>query len=333
MTDPVRSDKEGLDISAESWEYATAFAETLGTVPSSVSSLVRSLLAESVRDGPPEGDLSSSSHFLLSRFLNSPSLQAAYFYSLSYVKPGYIGPPDEAITKNSFMSAFSPAEHAFMIAVLFLHRQVRKLTQSEQFAHLTRTLQLGLNAGWLIGSALPAVGPFVGLAVGAYRWLGVMTFLRHDPSGFKEYYSGLQNKRAVVPDLAAEIKRWNCCSAQVGILLLQRAGVDGNLLDPLLRLMLGKVLTAPQDQPYYAVEQWLRCFLEAAPFPTGALRGDLYVSMEAQLDIAERLTQGDKTTKFNWLSATPRDITPKSTPQLFVGRVEAGEHSPDQTAD
>lgn len=306
-------------FSTKSWEYAGAFADSLGTLPSSVTSIVRTLLADFDKD---PHNLSDHSKFFLKRFFKSKSLQSPYFHAISYFKPERLEPRDEPFTSRDFIESFSGPEHALLLAVIFLHRQARRLSDEAFFESATSWLQRGLNIGWLLGHTLKPIGPASGLLVGCYKWLGVLPFLRHDPDGFKLYARHLKTLDFACTDVNFEHERWECTSSQVGIMLLQRMGFGTSRLVPLMRAtttISAATLADPVERGYRAAEVWVRYLLEKRSIPAIPVPPAYYLGPAEVEAVSNRLLSKGIIGEQSWLSCTKNDISSRRTPQLVLG--------------
>lgn len=327
--DPQLQGSSGFSV--KSWEYAAAFADSLGSLPGSVTSTVRILLTDF--DNDPH-NLSNDSKFLLKRFFRSRSLQSPYFHAISFFKPERLEPRDEPFTPRDFIESFSAPEHALLLSTIFLHRQARKLSDEAFFESATSWLQRGLNIGWLVGKTLKPAGSASGLLVGCYRWLGVLPFLRHDPDGFKLYARHLKTRDFASTDINFEHDRWECTSSQIGIMLLQRMGFGTTRLVPLMRATTTISAAAPSDpleRGFRATEVWIRYLLEKRTIPAIPLPPAYYLGPTDIEGITARLTDHSQGRGQSWLNCTKNDISPEKTPQLFLGN--DAEEANDGAAD
>lgn len=304
----------------QSWEHAIAFADSLGAAPSSIQLLVRSPLGH--EDASTEEPGRDSSLFLI-RFLKSAAFRAPYFQAISLFRSEMIGPPDEPFLEQDFIDSFSCLEHAFISALMFMHRTVIRGADVACMEQVTKRLQRTLNLGWFIGDALKPVGPGVGMLVGGIQWLGLLPIARHDSEGLHSYIEHLDTSTAAwtVPEL--ETKLWGCSSVQVGLIMLQRFGFSAVRLVPLMRALTSNGLRLPTDpfeRSCYAADAWIRNMVDPNSHPSIPLPPAFYLAQDRIDEIQRRVFAASKRGVSNWLTAAPDSMTPDSAPQLFCNQ-------------
>ncbi len=306
-------------FSSESWEYAIAFADSLGRPPTSVVCLVRSLLGseEHVAD-----EIGRDSAMSLSRFLKSKTFQAPYFHAVSMFRPERLQHLNRPFRAADFIDSFSSVEHALLSALVFMHRMAARRADASLMKEVTERLQRALNLGWFVGMALKPVGREIGMLVGSARWLGLLPLVKHDKEGLVTYLKRLKRSEDGITDGRYETEVWGCASIQTALILLQRFGFCTQRLTPLMRALTTTSFlnsVEPVEKAHRVAEIWIRYLLEARTTPSVPLQPAYYLGMDRISEIAERVLRGDDSPTFNWLSALPGDLTPESTPQLFCG--------------
>jgi hypothetical protein len=305
-------------FSAESWNFAAAFAEMFGSFPTSVTTLVRFLLRDFESD---PNSLSVDSHFMLARFLKSPACQAPYYYGLGFYRPEALVPDEHEFTNNDFIKGLSASEHALFFGLLFFYRSALRFSDPELIEQVMPRLQHSINIGWLVGSSIRSVGGFNGALVSVYRWMGVLPWARHDPDGFAAYMRHLQRNELTRPDIEFEHNRWECNSNQVGLLLLQRLGFGRNRLISLMRATTTHANLsglAKDEKVFRVADVWVRYLLERRSSPSIPLPPAYYLS-EGDIDeITQKLSEPSNTRNNTWLSARKEWLSPKETPELFT---------------
>jgi hypothetical protein len=304
-------------FTTESWEYATAFAMSLGTLPTSVTSVVRLLLSDYARD---PSKLSEYGCFFVSRFLKSKTLQAVYYHICRHFKPEALPELNKPLVGGELLRAFSGEEHAYLLAFVFYHRQAKRYCDAALFENATSRLQKGLNLGGVIGQLLPRVGLGTGLLCGGFRYLAFFAFIRHDPDGFLKYTRHLRSKD-LSTDWSFEFDRWQCNSLQVAIMMLQRAGLGGARLSQLMKAIGTRSPILP-DEPFEracrSVDIWYQCLDKKRKRPAIPLPPEFYLGPEELQVILTSSAKMDSTKVGMWLVRDKNDITPETTPQLFL---------------
>lgn len=310
-------------FTAESWEYANAFAASLGALPSSVTSVTRLLLADHERDA---SQISAYGEFFVGRFLKSRACQAPFFYALTFLKPEQTPPATTPFSHMQLLRAFSGDELAYLLAIIFYQRQARRLCDSELFNDATAMLQQSLNFGGLIGKILPSVGIGTGVLCGGFRTLAFYPFLRHDPEGFVEYMRHLQSAELTF-DLHFEFEHWKCNSVQVALMILQSAGLGVERLAKLMKATGTRSACLPTDpfeRACRAVDVWCQCLSTQRSIPAIPLPPELYLGRNELEAILATTHDPNSAAANGWLSREGGDLSPETTPQLF-GTWESGD--------
>lgn len=205
--------------SPESWEYARGYANLMGQVPSSFSSVIRGLV-QAHNNG--EREISGNTKYFLLRLLRSKSLLSPLYFARKAWEPDL----EERAPGNmaeEVLSTFPPLTVAYMLALVYLTKRCRAICNSEEWPFLTSQICENGNIGYVMGSAIPAIGPAVGLMEGTIRYIGLATFLRHDMKGFREYRREVKRNHGQWDD-SYEFKVWGCNSFQVSSVILQIMG-------------------------------------------------------------------------------------------------------------
>jgi hypothetical protein len=320
MNDLGPSQSLGNTFSSESWEYANAFADSLGRPPTSITYLVRTLLAS---EGQAPDVISRDCAMSLTRFLKSGAFRAPYFHAVSMLRPERLREERRPFLTNHFIEAFSPTEHAILAALMFMHRMAARKADASLIKATTERLQRTLNLGWFVGLALEPVGREVGMLVGGVRWLGLLPLVRHDRDGLRTYLKRLKRSDDAIADACYETEMWGCASVQIALLLLQRFGFSTQRINPLMRALTTTTTlldsVEPIERAYRVAEIWIRYMLESRSSPSVPMQAAYYLGVDRINEIAECVLRGMGSPVFNWLSAGPGDLTPESAPQLVSG--------------
>jgi hypothetical protein len=311
-------------FTGESWEYATAFSQSLGALPTSVTSVVRLLLSDFDKD---PARLSEYGRFFVSRFLKSKTLQAAYYYLCQHLTPEKCPPPEEPFGSPELLKIFSGEEHAYLLSIIFYHRQARKYCDSALFEVVTNRLQEGLNLGGAIGLKLPAIGLGTGLLCGSLQFLGLFPLLRHDPDGFAKYLKHLRSQGLSI-DWKVEFETWQCNSLQVGIMVLQRAGLGAARLSKIMRGLGTRspiLPDGPLESACRALDIWYQSIRNKRTIPAVPLPPKFYIASKDFDNIMQLGAKSSSGREATWLLRTKDDVNPKDTPQFFIERSQHPE--------
>jgi hypothetical protein len=245
-----------------------------------------------------------------------------------------IGPPDEPFLEQDFIDSFSCLEHAFISALMFMHRTVIRGAEVGSMEQVTKRLQRTLNLGWFIGDALKPVGPGIGMLVGGVHWLGLLPIARHDSEGLNSYISQLDESAVAWAAPELETKLWGCSSVQVGLIMLQRFGFSATRLVPLMRVLTSNGFRLPVDpfeRSCYAADAWIRNMIDPNTHPSIPLPPAFYLSQDRIDEIQRRVFAATKRGVSNWLTAAPASMTAETAPQLFCNQDKETLQSDDET--
>jgi hypothetical protein len=306
------------DKEAEQWQAATQFAAHQSELPFSILALVRVLVADE-EAGATEA--SNGTKFTLIRLLKSEVFRAPYYYCVSLFRPEALRGRNRPFSITDFLQTFSPAEHAFFTAMIFMFKKSQKTCAGAAFEEVAKRMQLGINLGWSIGSSLKELDPLLGLLVGTFRWLGTLPFLQFDPEGFESYLRHCNKLERVLPDTDYELERWGCTSSQVGLLLTQKMGFKSSLVTPVFNGTQTSGRTPVDGRTDFicrATDIWLRHFLKENTEFNVPLPAEFYLNEADRQWIASCIADATPSRSLEWLFATTKDISPSLTPELFI---------------
>jgi len=168
-----------------------AFAGSIGTLPSSFTSVIRLLMNDYFKE--PQA-LSQIGRFLAGRLLKSP-VQAPDASSPSvFLNPRALRIRTKlSLCVISSTTAFRGYEHLFTLTI-FLHRHCKGLCDASLNPSHSTPSQIGLNFGWLIGNAIPSIGGGAGFLLGGFRFYGFLPLIKHDAEGFRRYWHTLKTR-------------------------------------------------------------------------------------------------------------------------------------------
>lgn len=302
----------------ETWHNARQYLSSLGEIPSSFTSITRSL----VLDGSKEsGELSPGTRFLITRLLKGRSIMAPfYFMSCSLF-------PDEFenrvyISEREMIDLFKPFDLASFIAILYLFKKLSIVCPSAEWTHVSSTLQSQIDVGLRLGHVIPAMGIGPALLTSSMCQLGLGAFLLHDQKGFVDYRRKLKGVTYKL-DHKWEMSRWGCTSAHVGSLFIQHFGLGVTAAHAFVRGLIDPETdlaneTDPEVYRYKVIKLWLNSLLDSGRIPNIAHRGRFYPEGGDVEDLLKYVSSvrgaGDEA---GWLSKTKDDVSPEITPLLF----------------
>ena len=313
------SSKPDTEVSAsESWEVALNYSGLLGVVPSSFSSVIRSLLVDQQKNG---GNLSPSTRFMIERLVKSRSLKAAvYFGALTYFGGRIKDQP--YLSERALVNLFSPAELAAIVGLSYLFKRARKLCDPAQFTMITNRFQECADIGGHIGYAIPGISPFAGILTGAMPYLGLAPFLFYDRRGFIDYTRHLKSTKQCL-DLSYEMRRWSCNSIQIASVMLQGLGLGigtASAFSTGLTSETNQLIEAtPGAEKYQLASIWLKSLEESGDEPKMTHKAEFYPTKAAMGTLLARMLDlREKGSPYCWLLRGSFDISPQNTPQLYT---------------
>lgn len=317
----IKETEQSEGFTSESWEMARAYAQSLGNLPSSFTALVRLIIADFEKD---PGSIAPYCAYGLSRIYKSATFKARLYHAIVQLRPEMLPPSNVPITGSTFLKSFDGFEHAILLAMVLMTMAVKKKAEQEMLQKVLAKLCRNFNLGWYIGKAIPAISPAVGAVGGAFRVLGLLPILLHDPKGFKEYWSKIYNPKQQI-DIQFEYMRWRCNSLQIACLLCQQLGLGINRAIPLMRAMLSKSPVLHQDaeeQQYRSTEIWLNAFIGGRETPEIPLPPRFYPNRDKLVDLQQKAAEISNWDGSWWLTQDKRSISPQTTPQLYMAPEE-----------
>jgi hypothetical protein len=217
----------GLDLnSSESWSIARSYASLLSPVPYSVASGVAALWAEHVRQRETPGSPTSPSVFSALRlFEKSTKLKLPIYFAATTLYPERVGEIKEDDTAKAMFQILGPGLFAAFLSLIFLHRRLNKIMDAETWANMSKEMVLNMELGFLIGSAVPKLGPAGGTIAAGIRYPAFCTLMLRTPDLFKKYR--VSKRRQL--DIAYEHSVWRCDHCQIAAYTLKELGLSLDL--------------------------------------------------------------------------------------------------------
>jgi hypothetical protein len=228
------------------------------------------------------------------------------------------------IDAKEFFEAYSPIEHAVILAYCYLSRNLSRKTDKDDWAYVENPLYEALTTGGIIGQGIPEVGLAFGLLSRGLRYLAFAPFLRENRRGFKDYRIHLKSKDLAF-DISYEESAFQTNNIQIAAIVLERMGFNHSMALEYVAATTGNKDHTPSQLygiPFSMAEALIDSYmetgeiLERTPSWTGR---EMIVSVEARGAIMTKLNKAMSTKdRIEWLSKGSSSINPDQTPELFV---------------
>lgn len=314
--------------SPDSWTRAKRYAGIFGEVPSSFSSVIRTLISDHAKGA----GLSSNASFLASRLLLGPSMKSPFYFASLTFHSEHIN-ATRTLSPKQLALVFPPYDTAVIFGLTFLFRRIKREGQENevQWPTIEAGIIRDVDIGGAIGDAIPRIGRSAGMIVGAVHWLALGAMLHADKTGVREYLRHLKaTKKSFDPSW--EMARWGCTTAQVGSLMMQSVGFGIDFASSLAAgLTPGSSVDeagAPEIYRAYITRIWIDSFSATGQVPDIRHSGNYYPLKAALAQLIYEVSVIRSTGfKLGWLGKTKGDINPIATPQLFDGGSKAPQQS------
>lgn len=212
--------------SPESWAIARTYSSLLSPVPYSVASGVAALWAEHNRQlDNPGSPIGSSVFSALRLFSQSTKLKLPIYFAATTLYPEKVAELQEDDSVKSMLHLLGPGLFAGFLSLVFLHRRLNKIMEPETWANMSKEMVLNMELGFLIGSAVPRLGPAGGTIAAGIRYTAFCTMILRTPEQFKKYR--VSKKRQL--DIAYEHSVWGCDHSQISAYTLKELGLSLDL--------------------------------------------------------------------------------------------------------
>jgi hypothetical protein len=228
------------------------------------------------------------------------------------------------IDEHVFFEAYSPFEHAVILAYCYLSRNLGRKTDKDDWSYVENPLYEALTIGGIIGQEVKGVGLGFGLLSRGLRYLAFAPFLRENRRGFKEYRLHLKTKDLPF-DIAFEEITWQTNNVQIAAIILEHMGFHHAMALEFVAAAEENKSHTPSElfgAPFSFAEALIENYMETGeilnktPSWTGQ---ELVLSVETRGAILTKLNRALSDKQRNeWLSKGSTSITPELTPELFV---------------
>lgn len=305
-------DKRLVDLNAQggNWDEAGEYVASLGRPHALFTNAVRYL-----RGLNQHGTtiLTESEPYQLAVLMKSPSLRSVLYYAAAALRKNELSKIKQ-LDGFGLLRIFPPEELAAVLATTYLFRKTKKLCDPRIWETLSQEIQIQMEAGFHIGSAVPAIGTARGLLVGVVRYSALSLFAKQSAREFRAFRRELNEKEKLF-DLQGELTRWGCEHLQIGSLLLQSFGMGIGCAKGLCSATIPEA-NGPEGQEmlaWYAARVWIQSLIEdeKAP-PCFGPDSPFYVDGEKLADLQQRIDSiYEMGSSFDWIEKTKEDM-PKS---------------------
>ena len=303
------------------WQAAEELLRPFGAVAANFSEAIR-LLVHHYEAGSNRLPLSAENHII--RLLKNDTIKATYYFLTKQYRPEVLA-PGKLIEAKEFFEAYTPFEHAVILAYCYLSRNLGRKTDKDDWAYVENPLYEALTTGGIIGQGVPEIGLGFGLLCRGLRYLAFAPFLRENRRGFKDYRIHLKSKDLAY-DIPYEEQTFQTNNIQIAAIILERMGFNHALaLEYVAAATHNKehtpsaVYGIPLSMAEALIDSYMETgeILEKTPAWTGK---ELTLSVEIRGAIMGKLNRAMAAKDRNeWLSKGSASISAETTPELFVG--------------
>jgi len=296
---------------AESLKVARAYANLLGEIPSSFSSVLRTLISDEAK-----GSLSNNGKFAIGRLLKSPALFVPLYYGGLTFRGDAIK-ENGGETPDALLKTFSPEDLSGLVATTYLYRRVRTLISDEVWSDLSAQVKPAAEIGGHVGVGIPKIGLTMGMFVGALPLLALGLFHRHAEKSYKVYRRHLRSKK-VPMDLDVEMTTWGCTRFDIASVLLQIFGYGVGTANTFAQ-GLSCLTTEGQGLPdevyrFKVATMWMKELSTEGREPQIKHRGDFYPTQQRMSVMLSAISGiAANGSKFNFLDKSKDDAAGKET--------------------
>ena len=298
-------DIKGVDGAGLEWQAARAYADILGRPHTLFTAAIRYLRSLS-QNGTTI--LEDSEPYPLCMLLKSSSMRAVMYYAASALhKDALANQPN--IDGFALFRVFAPDELASVLASTYIYRRLKRAVDPRVWESLSQEIQIQMEAGFHVGSKIPAIGSHRGLLMGVIRYCALGLFSIKDTRGFKQLRRELNDKEKLYL-LDAETARWKCNHLQVASILIQSIGLGIPAAKALVSPGIPGADEVPDLHAWWAAKMWIqalleeecapKCFEEGSPFH---LSGEPFANLQERVDSIYEMGSS-----FDWIDKTKDDL-------------------------
>lgn len=316
--------------SEASWAEARKIAGLVSNISALFSTAIRFLRKDAEAKLPT---MSRVSGYAVERLLSSDSFKAPTYYAAVTFKPDVVT-QSEYLSPRALAEAFSPAELANLIGLLYLYRRIQKGCDESEWSEISKLIHTHAQMGGYLGLSMKNVGLANGLLLGTIRYLSLGLFAGIEKKAFTQYRRNLKIQKKDF-DLAEERKIWGCTHIEVASILAQSLGLGGDVAKALTTgLLLVGIPDKEIDTDAFRMRiswMWIRSLLLSGNPPEITHRGDFYPLKAELAQLIERAydlrTNG---CAHPFYAKGKDDLSPALTPVLFKGSEAHQELPPEE---
>jgi hypothetical protein len=136
------------------WHAAEELLRPFGAVAANFSEAIR-LLVHHYEVGSSRLPLAAEHHVI--RLLKNSTIKATYYFVTKEHRPQVLS-PGKLIDAKEFFEAYTPIEHAVILAYCYLSRNLSRKTDKDDWAYVENPLYEALTIGGIIGQGVPEIG-------------------------------------------------------------------------------------------------------------------------------------------------------------------------------
>ncbi len=317
------------------WNTAHELLAPFGAVASNFSEAVRTLMTYHEKG---DSRISATGSNQVERLLRTDAIKITYYHFSKQFKPSLFAERKHLAAKD-FLKAYTPLEHAAIISFCYLFKTLSRKIEKDEWEFVQTPLYEALCTGGGAGLCIPEIGLGLGLIGRGLRYLAYAPFLHENRKEFKNYRRHLKSIDKPF-DSAFEQDVWQCTSIQIAGLLLERIGFSQGIALQYMAAAERSASIKPNESygvPFRLAECLVEAYMEGQDIPTTTpswvgIKLDLATETRANLLATLNKVFADKD-RIEWLSKVPNDISPESTPELFIGETPAQESEQTSSDD
>jgi hypothetical protein len=293
-----------------SWEVARQYTEILGRPHTLFTNAIRFL-----RGMTQEGKTTvwENEPYPLNVLLKSSSFRAILYYAAAALRKEELSKVKE-LDGFALLKVFPPDELSSVLAATYLYRKVKKHCDVRVWETLAQEIQIQMEAGFLVGSKIPAIGTTRGLLTGVIRYAALSLFSVKDPRNFRMFRRDLNEKEKLF-DTQGELERWGCDHLQIASVLLQSIGMGIPAAKGIAALQPSDAKGQDEKEimSWFAAKSWIQSLIEderapewSSQDPNFSLDGEKLAQLHERVDSIYEMGS-----TFDWIEKTKEDL-PKS---------------------
>ena len=312
------------------WEDARKYAAYIGRPHTLFTNAIRYLRGLSQQGTTI---LSEAEPYPLAVLLKSSSLRSIVYYAAAALRRDELSKLPH-LDGFGLLRIFPPDELAAVLASTYLFRKVKKICDPRIWETLSQEIQIQMEAGFQVGSKIPAIGTSRGLLVGVVRYSALSLLSKKDPRGFKAFRRELNDNEKLF-NVDGEVTRWGCDHLQISSILLQAMGMGIPCAKAIAATSLPDASEpdGAEIMSWYAAKIWIQSLIEdeKAPACFGpesaySADGEKLAALQERVDSIYEMGSS-----FDWIEKTKEDLPKSLFDKIGIGVPDVPV--PDEKAD